>query len=101
MSNLIKKSWTDSTLHSLMYKIIGRNFEYDEALKIIQFEEYTEDIDFDEIKRHDVQKRIVKFNNQKLNVRSGRKNNGDYPGSEDNMKNQKMKGSCMIYYNSK
>ena len=91
ISNLIKKSWTDSTLHSLMYKIIGRNFEYDEALKIIQFEEYTEDIDFDEIKRHDVQKRIVKFNNQKLNVRSGRKNNGDYPGSEDNMKNQKMK----------
>ena len=74
-----------------MYKIIGRNFEYDEALKIIQFEEYTEDIDFDEIKRHDVQKRTVNFENQKSNLRRGRKNDGKNPGSGDNMKNQKKK----------
>ena len=60
-----------TTLNFLMYKIIGRNFEYDEALKIVQFEEYTEDIDFDEIKRYDIQKRIGNFN-QKLDTRKGR-----------------------------
>ena len=60
-------------------------------MKIIQFEEYTEDIDFDEIKRHDVQKRTSKFKNQKSNVRRGRKNDGKNPGSRDDMKNQKKK----------
>ena len=74
-----------------MYKIIGRNFEYDEALKIVQFEEYTEDINFDDIKRHDVQKRIGKFKNQKSNLRRGRKHGGKNPGNGDNMKNQKKK----------
>ena len=60
-------------------------------MKIIQFEEYTEDIDFDEIKRHDIQKSIVKFKNHKSNLRRGRKNNGKNPGSGDNMKSQKKK----------
>ena len=33
--------------------ILGRNFEYDRALEIIQEEEYLEDVDFDDIKRYD------------------------------------------------
>ena len=81
-----------------MYKIIGRNFEYDEALKIIQFEEYTEDIDFDEIKRHDVQKRIGNLKNPKSNLRRGRKHSGKNPGNGDNMKNKKKKvGTFNVY----
>merc|ERR1712008_266267 len=59
--------------------ITGRNFEYDEALKIVQFEEYTEDVDFDEIKRYDVQKRSGYFKNKKLNPRKGRKHKGKNP----------------------
>ena len=59
-----------------MYKIIGRNFEYDEALKIVQFEEYTEDINFDEIRRYDLQKRSGYLKNQKLNPRKGHKYGG-------------------------
>ena len=74
-----------------MYKIIGRNFEYDEALKIIQFEEYTEDIDFNEIKRYDIQKRTVNFKNQKLNLRRGRKHDSKNPGNGNTMKNKKKK----------
>ena len=62
-----------------MYKIIGRNFEYDEALKIVQFEEYTEDIDFDEIKRYDVQKRIGNLESQNQNLHKGRKHKGKNP----------------------
>ena len=74
-----------------MYKIIGRNFEYDEALKIIQFEEYTEDINFDEIKRYDIQKRTVTFENQKLNLRRGRKHGGKNSGYGNTIKNKKKK----------
>ena len=64
------------TLKSFILKIIGRNFEYDEALNIVQFEEYTEDINFDEIKRYDVQKRVRNLESQKLNFRKGRKHVG-------------------------
>ena len=82
------------TLHSLIYKTIGRNFEYDEALKIVQFEEYTEDIDFDEIKRYDVQKRSGYFKNQKLNSRKGRKHGGKnirkHPGKNPRKKSGKI-----------
>ena len=74
-----------------MCKIIGRNFEYDEALKIVQFEEYTEDINFDEIKRYDVQKRIGNLESQKLNLRRGQKHGGKNPGNGSKMKNQKKK----------
>ena len=59
----------------LMFKsITGRNFEYDEALEIIQFEEYSEDIDFDEIRRYDIQKKIGELH-RKVNLRKGRQNN--------------------------
>ena len=58
-----------------MFKsITGRNFEYDEALEIIQFEEYSEDIDFDEIKRYDIQKKIGELH-RKVNLRKGRMRN--------------------------
>ena len=60
-------------------------------MKIVQFEEYTEDIDFDEIKRYDVQKRIGNFKNQKSNLRRGRKQGGKNPGNGNNKKNQKKK----------
>ena len=56
---------------SLNQLFTGRNFEYDEALEIIQFEEYSEDIDFDEIRRYDIQKKIGELH-RKLNLRKGR-----------------------------
>ena len=68
-----------TTPNSLICKNLGRNFEYDEALKIIQFEEYTDDINFDEIKRYDIQKRIGSIKSQKLNLRKGRKHKGKNP----------------------
>ena len=56
---------------SLNQLFTGRNFEYDEALEIIQFEEYSEDIDFDEIRRYDIQKKIGELH-RKVNFRKGR-----------------------------
>ena len=41
-------------------KILGRQFQYDRALQIIQEEEYLEDSDFDDIKRYDILKKIGK-----------------------------------------
>ena len=41
-------------------------------MEIIQFEEYSEDIDFDEIRRHDIQKKIGELH-RKVNLRKGRK----------------------------
>jgi len=60
--------------------ITGRNFEYDEALEIIQFEEYSEDIDFDEIRRYDIKKKIGDVD-QKVNLRKGRMNEGPQNGN--------------------
>ena len=45
-------------------------------MKIVQFEEYTEDINFDEIKRYDVLKRIGNLESQRLNFRKGRQHVG-------------------------
>ena len=71
-----------------MYKIIGRNFEYDEALKIVQFEEYTEDINFDEIKRYDIEEKRI--GNRKTNLRKRRelgvKNTGKIGHNKQNKK---------------
>ena len=47
-------------------------------MKIVQFEEYTEDINFDEIKRYDVQTRIRNLESQKLNFRKGRQHVGKH-----------------------
>ena len=67
-------------------------------MKIIQFEEYTEDIDFDEIKRHDIQKRIGNLKNQKSNLRRGQKNDDKNPGRGDNMKNHKKKVKMSVEF---
>ena len=40
-------------------------------MEIIQFEEYSEDIDFDEIRRYDIQKKIGELH-RKVNLRKGR-----------------------------
>ena len=50
--------------------MLGRNQEYDRALEIVENEEYLQDLNFDEIKRYDVQKRIV---NRRKNLRKRRK----------------------------
>ena len=42
-------------------------------MEIIQFEEYSEDIDFDEIRRYDIQKKIGDID-RKVNLRKGRQN---------------------------
>lgn len=49
--------------------ILGRNLEYDQALEIVENEEYLQDLNFDEIKRYDIQKRI---GNRKINLRKRR-----------------------------
>jgi len=42
--------------------ITGRQFGYDRALEIVQDEQYLEDVDFDEIRRYDILKKIGEFN---------------------------------------
>ena len=44
----------------------GRNFNYDEALPIIQEEDYLEDLDFDDIKRHDTLIEIRNFSPESI-----------------------------------
>ena len=41
-------------------------------MEIIENEEYLQDVDFDEIKRYDIQKRIGNFENRKINLRKRR-----------------------------
>ena len=41
---------------------IGRQFGYDRALEIVQDEQYLEDVDFDQIRRYDILKKIGEFN---------------------------------------
>ena len=57
--------WFNSKKNS----IIGRNEVYDRALEIVENEEYLQDLNFDEIKRYDIQKRI---GNRKINLRKRR-----------------------------
>ena len=65
-------------------------------MKIVQFEEYTEDINFDEIKRYDIQKRIENFD-QESNTRKGRKHGGKYsrkhPGKNSGKNSEKIPGN--------
>ena len=46
--------------------ITGRNFNYAEALQIIQDEEYLEDADFDEIRLHRYKRHTKSFMNHKV-----------------------------------
>ena len=48
-------------LKSIKIKILGRQFQYDRALEIIQEEEYLEDVDFNDIKRYYILKKIGEF----------------------------------------
>ena len=41
-------------------------------MEIVENEEYLQDVDFDEIKRYDIQKRIGNFENRKINLRKRR-----------------------------
>ena len=63
-------------------------------MNIVQFEEYTEDINFDEIKRYDVQKRIGNLESQKLNFHKGRqhvdKNHKKHHGRNPRKKSGKI-----------
>ena len=45
-----------------MNLILGRQFQYDRALEIIQDEEYLEDADFDDVRRNDILKKMGNFN---------------------------------------
>jgi len=42
--------------------ITGRQFGYDRSLEIVQEEQYLEDVDFDQIRRYDILKKIGEFN---------------------------------------
>ena len=41
---------------------IGRQFGFDRALEVVQDEQYLDDVDFDEIRRYDILKKIGEFN---------------------------------------
>ena len=74
--------------------IIGRNFEYPEALRLIQNEDYLDDADIDELRRSDAQKDISKFHhslskgNHGIHASSKTKVNGRRKRSE-------MEGTCI------
>ena len=76
-------------------------------MNIVQYEEYTEDINFDEIKRYDFLTRSGNLESQKLNFRKGRQHvgknhrkhhrrnprekSGKIPENEDNSQKKKEK----------
>ena len=72
-------------------------------MNIVQFEEYTEDINFDEIKRYDVLKRIGNLESQRLNFRKGRqhvgknhrKHHGRNPREKSGNKKEKVTNKVM------
>ena len=72
----------------ILHLIIGRQFDYERALEIVQDEQYLDDVDFDEIRRYDILKKTGELNpndeikrydiqkrtgnsNQKANLRKG------------------------------
>ena len=58
----IRSYFQQSQSQNIDFKIItGRNFEYPEALRLIQNEDYLDDADIDELRRIDVQKEISEF----------------------------------------
>merc|ERR1712083_609447 len=68
--------------------ITGRQFQYDRSIEIIQEEEYLEDVDFDDIKRYDLLKKI---GNPTFNIpRSSQYSN--WASAENNHKTQKYHG---------
>ena len=61
-------------------------------MEIVQNEEYLQDVDFDEIKRYDVQKRIGNLKSQKLNLRKGHKHKGKNPRKHPEKNYRKKSG---------
>ena len=61
-------------------------------MEIVQNEEYLQGVDFDEIKRYDVQKRIGNLESQKLNLRKGRKHKGQNPRKHPEKSSRKKSG---------
>ena len=56
---------------SILYLNTGRNFEYPEALRLIQNEDYLDDADIDELRRNDIVRKIDEFD-EKVNFRQKR-----------------------------
>ena len=69
MYSLDYKPLLNTLLRLIFLKNQGRNQQYDRALEIVENEEYLQDLNFDEIKRYDIQKRI---GNRKINLRKRR-----------------------------
>ena len=61
-------------------------------METVQNEEYLQDVDFDEIKRYDVKKRIGNLESQKLNLRKGHKHKGNNPRRHPEKKYRKKSG---------
>ena len=57
-------------------KLTGRNFEYPEALRLIQNEDYLDDADIDELRRNDIVRMIDEFDPE-VNIRQKRKIGGN------------------------
>ena len=75
-------------LRFIMKSFLGRNQEYDRALEIVENEEYLEDLNFDEIKRYDIEEKRI--GNRKTNLRKRRelgvKNAGKIGDNKQNKK---------------
>ena len=69
-------------------KITGRNFEYPEALRLIQNEDYLDDADIDELRRNDIVRRISEFNPD-VNIRQKR---------HDMKRTVKLSRKCLSHY---
>ena len=71
--------------------ILGRQFQYDRALEIIQEEEYLEDADFDDIKRYYILKKIGNIN-PNFNVPKSQQNSNWMSSHRDAHRNIKYSG---------
>ena len=64
-------------------------------MEVVQNEEYLQDVDFDEIKRYDVQRRIGNLESQKLNFRKGRKHKSKNPRKHNEKNSRKKSGKIL------
>ena len=78
-------------------RFLGRQFSYDQALQIMQDEDYLEDADFDDIKRKD---KVDKYGHFKSDSSTQIKYSGWTPtkGSQTNLMDpHKVKRSGIVY----
>ena len=59
--NTVNRIYQQKNYSTIPNLILGRQFQYDRALEIIQDEEYLEDADFDDVRRNDILKKMGKF----------------------------------------